>query len=183
MTKRTRIGRSSGIATRQIIYRTPQGIEIDELDHFEIVRKRVLYDDVLLVTFHRQHGTAYIVFMAVAVLFFGTLAAVTSSVPPLAGSFAAVAGVALVFGVTRFLLQIDVVTVFGRRSKAAIRYPYRKAFARRIYGEICASVAAAQRRLAREAAEGAAEGGLNPHPDLGPPPDQLEGSDLPSASV
>jgi hypothetical protein len=150
--KRTRIGRNNDLATRQIIYRTPQGIEVDELDHFEVVRKRVFYDDVTLVTYHRQQGWGFVVFMAVAVLFFGTLAAISSSVPPLAMSLAGVGAIALVFGVLRLLMQVDVVTVFGRRSKASMRYPYRKAHARRMYNEICANVAAAQRRLARDIA-------------------------------
>ena len=149
---RTRIGRNTGFATRQIVYRTPLGIEVDELDHFEVVRKRVFYDDVVLVTYHRQQSWAFIVSMAVTLLVFGSLAVIASSVPPLAMTLAAVAAVAFVFGAIRLLTQVDVITVFGRRSKAAVRYPYRKAFARRIYNEICANVAAAQRRLAREIA-------------------------------
>jgi hypothetical protein len=150
--KRERIGRNNDLATRQVVYRTPHGIEIDELDHFEIVRKRVFYDDVLLVTYHRQPSWGYVVFMGVAMLFFGFLAAISSSLPPLAATFFAIAALALIFGVMRFQLQVDVVTVFGRRSKASIRYPYRKAFARRIFNEISANAAAAQRRLAREVA-------------------------------
>jgi len=151
-TKRTRIGRNSNFATRQLVYRTPVGIEIDELDHFEIVRKRVFYDDVLLVTYHRQQSWGFIVLSALVLLLFGILAVVASSVPPLAMTLAAVAAVALILGTMRLLMQVEVVSVFGRRSKAAIHYAYRKAFARRMYNEICANVAAAQRRLASEIA-------------------------------
>jgi hypothetical protein len=149
---RTRIGRNSDFATRQIVYRTPVGIEVDELDHFEVVRKRVFYDDVLLVTYHREKSAGYIVVMAIMVLLFGLLAAVASSVPPLAMTLAGIAALALVLLVVRGITQVDVVTVFGRRSKAAVRYPYRKAFARRMYEEICASAAAAQGKLAQEIA-------------------------------
>ena len=149
---RTRIGRNSDFATRQIVYRTPVGIEVDELDHFEVVRKRVFYDDVMLVTYHREKSQGYIVFMAIVVLVFGLLAAVSSSVPPLALTLGAIAALALVLAVVRGVTQVDVVTVFGRRSKAAVRYPYRKAFARRMYDEICASAAAAQGKLAQEIA-------------------------------
>ena len=150
--KRTRIGRNSNFVTRQIVYRTPVGIEIDELDHFEITRKRVFYDDVLLVTYHRQQSWGFIVLTAIVLLLFGTLAFVAASVPPLAMTLAAVAALALILGVTRLLTEVEVVSVFGRRSKAAVRYAYRKAFARRMYNEICANVAAAQRRLASEIA-------------------------------
>lgn len=149
---RTRIGRNNGFATRQVVYRTPLGVEIDELDHFEIVRKRVFYDDVLLVTYHREQAWGFIVLMVIVIAIFGGLAAISSSVPPLALTLAAVAGGALVVGVLRLLTQVDVVTVFGRRSKAAMRYPYRKAYARKIYNEICANAAAAQRKLAHEIA-------------------------------
>jgi hypothetical protein len=55
-------------------------------------------------------------------------------------------------GAVRLLMQVEVVSVFGRRSTAAIHYAYRKAFARRMYHEISANVAAAQRRLASEIA-------------------------------
>src|ERR1051326_7581726 len=79
----------------------------------------------------------------------GSLAFIASSVPPLAMTFAGVAALALVLGVTRLLMQVEVVTVFGRRSKAAVRYVYRKAFARQTFNELCANVAAAQRKLAR----------------------------------
>ena len=151
-TKRTRIGRDSNFATRQLVYRTPVGIEVDELDHFEIVRKRVFYDDVMLVTYHRQQSWGFIVLSALALLLFGGLAIVARSVPPLAMTLGAVAAIALILGAMRLRMQVEVVSVFGRRSKAAIRYGYRKAFARRMYNEICANVAAAQRRLASEIA-------------------------------
>lgn len=150
--KRTRIGRNNGFATRQVVYRTPVGIEIDELDHFEIVRKRVFYDDVLLVTYHREQSWGFVILTGIVVVVFAVLAKIAIEVPPLAMTLGAVAALALVLGTIRLLLQVDVVTVFGRRSKAAIRYPYRKAFARRMFNEICANAAAAQRRLAHEIA-------------------------------
>jgi len=148
---RTRIGRNSDFATRQIVYRTPVGIEVDELDHFEVVRKRVFYDDVLLVTYHREQS-GFGIFLLVVMLLFGIVAAASSSVPPLAMTFAAIAALALIGGVIRLALKVDVVTIFGRRSKAVVRYPFRKAFARRMYEEICASAAAAQGKLANEIA-------------------------------
>ena len=150
--KRQRIGRNNDFATRQVIYRTPLGIEVDELDHFEVNRKRVFYDDVLLVTYHRQQTWGFIVLMAFVVLLFGSLAVVAKDVAPLAMTLAFVAALALIFGANRLLFQVDVVSVFGRRSKASIRFPYRKSRARQVYNEICTNVAAAQRRLARDIA-------------------------------
>lgn len=151
--KRTRIGRNNNIATRQVVYRTPQGLEVDELDHFEIIRKRVFYEDVLLVTYHRQRSAGGVIVLAILFVILTVVAAsVMKSVPVLAAILASAAGVALLFTVVRLLLQVDVITVFGRRSKAMVRYYYRKELARRTYNEICANVAAAQRSLARDIA-------------------------------
>jgi len=169
-TTRVLIGRNNDFATRQIVYRTPVGIEVDELDHFEVRRKRVFYDDVLLVTYHREQSWGFIVLTAILVLLFGLLAFVASSVPPLAMTLAAVAAAALVLGTMRLLMQVDVVTVFGRRSKAAVRYAYRKARARQTFNEICANVAAAQRRLAREIAESEPAAAAVPAEELPPMP-------------
>ena len=166
-TKRTRIGRNNDFATRQVIYRTPNGIEVDELDHFEVVRKRVFYDDVLLVTWHREQSWGYIVFMIIVLTIFGLLALAARSIPPMAMTLAAIAALALILGIARVLTQVDVVTIFGRRSKATLRYPYRKAYARRIYNETCANAAAAQRKLAHEIAANE------------PPPDATPAEELP----
>ena len=164
---RTRIGRNNDFATRQIVYRTPLGIEVDELDHFEIMRRRVFYDDVLLVTYHRQHSGGFIAFLAITMLIFGMLAVVSISVPPLAITLGAVAAAALLLGLIRLATQVDVVTVFGRRSKASVRFPYRKSYARKIYNEICANTAAAQRKVAHEIAAN------EPPPEPAIPPEEM----------
>lgn len=175
---RTRIGRNTGFATRQIVYRTQLGIEVDELDHFEVVRKRVFYDDVLLVTYHRE-PSGFGIFLIIVMLLFALLAISTSSVPPLAMTLAAIAALALIGGVIRLALKVDVVTIFGRRSKAAVRYPFRKAYARRIYNETCANVAAAQRKLAHEIAANEPPPDATPAEEL-PPMPEPESSPVPS---
>ena len=112
----------------------------------------MFYDDVLLVTLHRQQTWGFLVLAAIVMLLFGGLAVVAKDVAPLAMTLAAVAAVALVFGTIRLLYQIEVVSVFGRRSKASIRFGFRRARSRQMFNEICANVAAAQRHLAREIA-------------------------------
>src|SRR5256885_10992340 len=88
-------------------------------------RKRVFYDDVLLVTYHRE-PSGFGIFLVIVMLLFALLAVATSSVPPLAMTLAAIAALALIGGVIRLALKVDVVTIFGRRSKAAVRYPFRR---------------------------------------------------------
>jgi hypothetical protein len=59
---------------------------------------------------------------------------------------------AIVSFVLRLMFRLDVITVFGRRSKASIRFGLRKQRARQLYAQICAAVKSAQDRMAREIA-------------------------------
>src|SRR5205807_10443487 len=76
---------------------------------------------------------------------------------------------------TRVLLKQDVITVYGRRSKAAMRFTFHKGHARAKFAEICDL---AQRAQARIAAEKAA---LEPLPaamaDVPMPPVEAEAGD------
>lgn len=151
--KRERIGRWNDIATRTIIYRTDQGIEVDELDRFEIIRRRVFYDDIMLVTWHRQAATMHFALLSIIAV---ALAIITIVLLPDETTAAVIVGaVAAAVVVLDFIVLArgaDVITIFGRRSKAAVRTLWRKERARRMYGEICAATASAQRRRAAEIA-------------------------------
>jgi hypothetical protein len=50
--------------------------------------------------------------------------------------------------VIRLTLQLDFVTVFGRRSKAVMRFVARKRRAREVYGRICSRTTEVQRAMA-----------------------------------
>jgi hypothetical protein len=144
MTERHRIARWNDIATRHFIYESEQAIEVDEHDHFEIVRRRVFFDDILLVTYHKELGGGYIATMATLFVLFAAMAVSTHTLMPMMIIFAALAGVTLICGILRLTLLVDVITVFGRRSKAAMRFSFRKAYARDVFERICAKTAAAQ---------------------------------------
>jgi hypothetical protein len=64
---------------------------------------------------------------------------------PAALFFAVFGFPALVAFLARLLLGVDVVTIFGRRSKASIRFTWRKRRAREVYGVICAAVRSAHK--------------------------------------
>jgi len=64
--------------------------------------------------------------------------------------FAAIGTPSLVLLLSRLITKVDVVTVFGRRSKAVIRFPGKKRRAREVYGRICARVRQVQQQLAAE---------------------------------
>jgi hypothetical protein len=90
--------------------------------------------------------------MAVLFLGFVGLAVLSDSVKPLMATFLMLAAVVAALGILRLILGVDIVTVFGRRSRAAVRYGFRKAFARQVFENICARTAAAQQRRAEEIA-------------------------------
>jgi hypothetical protein len=147
--RRTRIGRSATIGTRETVYQTADGIEVDSAQQFEVVRQRVLYEDIRMVTYHRRRGVAFLIttavmsaffiFMGVAVAGLGGEAWIGAMV------FFGLAVPALIAFLLRAVLSVDIITVYGRRSKAVIRFPFRKARARELYGTICAAARGAQR--------------------------------------
>lgn len=145
--KRERIGRWSDIATRQFIYRTDAGIEVDELDQFEITRKRVFYDDILLVTKHRYIGPLFVVITMLLGTAFLTMGLFVHEKAALI-TFGVIASPFLLMAFIRLTMRVDVVTVFGRRSRAQMRFIFRKGKARRLFDEISAAAREAQQRLA-----------------------------------
>jgi hypothetical protein len=146
--KRRFLGRYNDVITRHAVYATDTALEIDVQDNFEIVRKRVFYEDVLLVTMHERVGI-------IAIFFALGFAALLFLIAEIAGGAAGwelslVAVPLLVYGLIRIRRKDTIITVFGRRSKARIRFTIRKERAHRIYGEICAHVRRAQTELQQE---------------------------------
>ena len=71
---RTKLGRNVGVMTRELIFETADAIEVDSREGYDVVRKRVLFEEVLLVTIHRAYGVAYVVVLLLLSLLFGILA-------------------------------------------------------------------------------------------------------------
>ena len=53
----------------------------------------------------------------------------------------------------RLVLKLDYVSVFGRRSKAAMRFSLRKRRAREVYGRICSRALEVQRSMVQKEPE------------------------------
>lgn len=147
--RRTRLSRWATLSTREAVYQTPDGIEVDSSEQFELIRRRVLFEDVRLVTYHRQRGVAYLLATGILALFFIVLGAFVASIGAESWGAAAIffmmAFLALTAFGLRLVLGVEVITIFGRRSKAVIRFTFRKQRAREVYGTICAAVRNAQR--------------------------------------
>lgn len=167
--RRRKLGYFSDFASRYRVYETDSAIEVDELDNFEVTRKRVFFEDVLLVTIHQRVGVTGLVISSIL----GFMAiAVAAAIGGKTGMwYAAVSAPLFLYALLRLLMKERIVTIFGRRSKAKMRFIFRKGKARAIFDHICASVRAAQERLGEEiraadAANAPAEAEVPMPPDM-----------------
>jgi hypothetical protein len=143
--KRTLLGTESGIATRQRVYETDDSIVVESTDQYELSRKSVLFEDVVLITYHREIGWLYVLVLAALTLAFSGIAATAyASGAPLKVT-ATIAAPILIALIIRLVMKVDVVSVFGRRSRAAIHFSFRKRRARELYGRLCYRTRQAQR--------------------------------------
>ena len=136
--------------TRIQVYLRPDSVEVDEITFAEIERTRVLFDDVLAVTYHRAVSLGFSILIG---LFGGILAAIGLVV--LFQKEMAAAAIILLFAapflgtlVLHLILKTDYITVFGRRTLARMRFRVRKARARQIFQELTAKIRAVQEAVA-----------------------------------
>lgn len=165
---RTLLGKWSSTLTRVRIYQTSDALDVETNEHFEVTKTRVFFEDVLLVTYHREYGALYLTLTGLFSLGFLMLAGFLASLSKdswVVGVVFAIFGSPFILAfLVRLAFGVDVVTIFGRRSKASLRYRFRKARAREVYGKICSLVRQAQREpLTRE------ESPAPPLPDSVPP--------------
>lgn len=147
---RKRLMKSRTAFSHVTVYQTAEGLEIESNEQYEIVERRVLFDDVILVTLHRELGVAYLVVTGLFAAFFLGFGILVLSFNvdtwPAAVVLGIFGGPVFLAFLVRLFLGVDVVTVFGRRSKADLRFALRKKRAREVYGTICAAVRSAHRR-------------------------------------
>lgn len=171
--ERKLLARSGGvIVPREKVFQAADGLEIDTSEHYEIVRRRVFYDDVTLVTYHSDRGLWYLLLTGIVGALFTTMGMiiVNAGAWPASVVFFMFAIPADILFLVRLIAGRDVITVFGRRSKAVLRFSaLRRRRARAIYDEICAAV--------REAQAAASV----PEPAAPPPAPMPEGVPLPPA--
>ena len=151
MARRERLGRRAAFSHREYVYATRDCFEIDEVEGYDVTRKRVFYDDVVLVTRHRIVPWALIVLCSLLTLF-GGLAAFG-----LRGAATGVAGFTL-FVLTLGLVTLtvllatlggDSVTVQGKRTQARMDFVLRRGRATEVYRRACRLARERQQRLAR----------------------------------
>ncbi|HYC58542.1 MAG TPA: hypothetical protein VEK79_03165 [Thermoanaerobaculia bacterium] len=146
------LGQSRAVGSRAMVYQVADGLELEVNEQYDVVHKRVLFDDVMLVTIHREIGMTYLLTTGFVTAFFFGFAflflVIDINAWMLAATFAVLGLPTAIMMLMRWFTGVIVVTVFGRRSKAAIHFTRRKDRAREVYGSICAAVRNAQRRAA-----------------------------------
>ena len=160
--KRKLLGRNAGVMLRETVYETADAIESESHEGYSVTRKRVLFEEVLLVTIHREAGLPYVITMGVAAIIFGGIAFYARREPAVAIAFGIVALPFFIGCVIRLVLKLDYVSVFGRRSKAAMRFSFRKRRAREVYGRICSRALEVQRAMMERPATAVSVGGHEP---------------------
>lgn len=169
---RIHLGTRTGLSFVHKVYRTADAIEVDEVEGVDVTRRRVLLDEVLLVTYHRSYGLAFVLSFAVLVTVFTALSLLIGLTNQALGllCFALTALPSLALLSLRLVLGVDVLTVHGRRTRAEVHFWLRKRRGREIFRQVCRDVRERQAQLARPLARPAA-----PSPPFPRPPDPATG--------
>jgi len=159
MAERERLGGRSGVSYREYVYRTRDCFEIDEVEGYDVTRKRVFYDDVVLVTRHAFIPWAQVVLAGVFAGLLGLMALAFRSEARIAGFVLFVATVLLLLVVVLlFAVGGAVVTIQGKRTQARMVFVLRPGRAADVYRRACRLVRERQGRVARQAARRAGPG-------------------------
>ena len=140
-TARRRLGSWNNAGSRGRVYLTDDAIEVDEADGWNIDRRRVFLDDIVLITLHRSRswfGFWTMMCMALSILLIGAGVG-----PTLPGGTVAV--IAIFAGISSpflliallFLRPFAVVTVVGRRTRTRLTWWFRHGRAAASYHELC----------------------------------------------
>jgi hypothetical protein len=132
------LGSKGTLGTQALVYRTTDGLEIDESEDDRISRKRLFWDEVLMVTLHRAGDVPFIIFALIGVGFLGLFSFAAGAAELRIGILMSVLTwlPLLVYTVIRMIEGVPTVSVYGRRTVARLAFPLRKARAREVFTEI-----------------------------------------------
>lgn len=153
--RRDQLGGMWSLHERQHVYLTADALEIDQTDGYDVTRRRVFLNDVVLVTVHheRRWGLALTFWMvaglvaapgAVAVLIASEHGDFERVLWVVLGFLGIPAAVLVLLGLVPLLVLTPVLSVFGRRTKAAMRFTCRRRRALAVRERLVAAVTAAQ---------------------------------------
>jgi hypothetical protein len=174
MAKRERIGWRAAFSHREYVYRVRDCFEIDEVEGYEVTRKRVFFDDVLLVTHHSFVPWVHVVIALFFALLLGgsSLGLLSVSKAWAFGFLALGAAPFLIYAILLLSIGADAVTIQGKRTTARMHFGLRKGRAKEVFRLAGRLARERQQRLVRELASRAraAAPALAPPPPAAPPP-------------
>jgi hypothetical protein len=135
MARRTLLGTKAGFSERTRVYLAGDAIEVDDIEGYSGTRRRVLLDEVRVVTLDRRRSAAFLWIVGLLTLvFFFSIVLNFSEEGRFAVIFAALFCVPLLaWFAFHAALGIDHVTVFGKRSNAVMAFALNKGKARRTF--------------------------------------------------
>ncbi len=160
------------------VYKAAGAFEVDELEGTSGIRRRIFFEDIFLVTHHREVGTTFalVVGAICAVLFFIIMGTLAGGVSNPSSSGLIVGGVVAFLSAPLFIVYLnrvirkkDVITIFGRHGRARMEFEWRKAKARSIFQDAC-KVARGSRPVIRRARPQRPAEGPMPGPNEEPEP-------------
>jgi hypothetical protein len=150
----------SGLIVRTRAYLASDAIEVDEIEGYSGTRRRVLLDEVLLVTLDRRRRPLTVaIWLAVAALCFVPVFSVGLSIAKERALLVAsltglvLASPFLLGALLHLLFGVDFVTVFGKRGVAQIAFSFRKRRAKEVFALLRERAQEAQDRARGSSAE------------------------------
>jgi hypothetical protein len=131
--RRTALGRGTGFGFRTYTFLTADAVEMDEVDGFNVVRSRVLLDDVLVVMVHKRPPYGRVLAMLFLLLFVVLGIALLREGGRILVMLVPVLLLLLLLVVASLFLGVTYVDVLGRRSRARMAWSWRAGKAREAF--------------------------------------------------
>ncbi len=133
------VAKARRLAGQLRVYATNHAFEFDDFAQGELRRRRIFYDEVLLVTRHRSVGWLFLAVCGALIVLFA-IPVVSLGREQLADGlllFAIVDGPLLLAFALQTAIGSHTVTVWGKRAKARIPLGIRAGRARAVFAELC----------------------------------------------
>jgi len=160
--RRQLLGTASSLVTRVRVYLSADAVEVDEIEGYSGTRRRVLLDEVLLITLDRRRRWLPVLLWAT----FGAIFAIPGISVAASSSSGRGFVVAAVMASPFFLMALlnlavgaEFVTVFGKRGVAQMTFSLRKRRARETFALLRSRVQQAQEAARLNSPAAPAEGG------------------------
>jgi len=147
--KRIFLGSRADLGARTRVYLSSEGVDVDE--HSGLAsgrRRRVLFDEIQLITLDRRRNSAALWVAAALGVFVALCIGLIAAARESSGRANPSVWLAALLGTWPFWLYIllhlvfgtDYITVFGKRSVAQMTFGFRKARAARVFNQLVEAV-------------------------------------------